>query len=948
VTAPGADAGPRSPAPVEAICDGLIEAGWLIALAVTPLFFNPYSWVSFEPDKVAVLQCIVVLMAAAWLVKVVTGGRAWRPAGTGSAEPGRRASALASLARFPLAVPVVLVVASTVVAWLLSIDPGLSWRGSYHRAQGVSTEVAYLAIFMLALGHLRTHDQWRRASYAIILPTVPIALYGVLQHLGSDPVSWGAERRRVVSTFGNPIFLAAYLALVLLVTGCELTVRAARLLARRPAATEGASRSPWPHALGVAVLLAILALQAYVMVLSASRGPVLGLLTGGCAALLAGLLLARRAPAGVRPWMRAVLSRAWLVVLVAGLAGVALLTAANLPSSPVAGLREQPYLGRLATAFNLESRTARVRQLIWQGSLNLLRSREPLRAPDGTLDRRHRWRPLVGYGPETFALAFGRVQTPELAQTERRGEIPDRAHNDTFQLLVTHGALGWLAWASLHCSILYYSLSWLGLLGSSGRRIEFWAASAGGALVGAVAPVALTGSAVLSGAGVSIGLVLGVVAFATAAALRGGQSPPLGFRELLILTILAAVVAHCVELAVGIAITSTRLLLWFLAAVLVVAGTSWSPGPQPRNPQLAGGGGSARKGRDRRPRPAAAAAWRHGAAVGLIAAAVLATASFALITNPGGATRTGSVVSAALLGAASGGPSGLMWLLLVTWLAAALLAPWGDDAEAAVPRWPGIATFVAASAVPWLAVVVVQSSRLAGDHRLLSPASGPLPVIDHVSRHVDAFVLALLVLAACLGAVLARREGTAPARFRRPLVGVLLLAVASTLVLVAAAMLLRPSRADTFLKHGNAVVSGGRPRPAIELVERAAALDPREPNHQAALGTTAVAAAQRAADPADRARCFAVAEAAFERARALAPLDPDHTQNLARLWSVQARWAADAGRRTALLEKSEREYAAAVAMRPHSRSLLLEQAAVRLEAERVQRQVHSSQTGSGG
>jgi hypothetical protein len=444
---------------------------------------------------------------------------------------------------------------------------------------------------------------------------------------------------------------------------------------------------------------------------------------------------------------------------------------------------------------------------------------------------------------------------------------------------------------------------------------------------------------------VSIGLVLGVVAFATVAALRGGQSAPFGYRELLLLTVVAAVVVHCVELAVGIAVTSTRLLLWFVAAVLVVAGKSWSPGLEPPDAQPAGVSPS-RKGRDPRSRPAGAAAWQHGAAAGLIAAAVLAAASFALITNPGGATSTRAVISAALFGTGSGGPTALMWLLLLTWLAAALLAPWGDDGEFAGPRRPGMPAFVAASAVPWLAVVVVQSSRLAGDHRLLSPAFGPLPVIDHVSGHVHVFVLALLVLAACLGAVLARREGTAPTRFRRPLVGVAVLAVAWMLVLVAAALLLRPLRADTFLKHGSAVASGGRPRPAMELVQRATVLDTGEPTHQAALGAIAVAAAQRAPDPADRAHCFAAAEAAFERARELSPLDPDHTRNLARLWAAEARWAADAGRRATLLEKSEREYAAAVAMRPHTQSLLAEQAAVRQEAEQALRQAGRSSTGS--
>ena len=52
-------------------CDGLLEAGWLSAIVLIPLFFNIHSDRVFEPDKLTLLRSIAVFMLAVWLVKFV-------------------------------------------------------------------------------------------------------------------------------------------------------------------------------------------------------------------------------------------------------------------------------------------------------------------------------------------------------------------------------------------------------------------------------------------------------------------------------------------------------------------------------------------------------------------------------------------------------------------------------------------------------------------------------------------------------------------------------------------------------------------------------------------------------------------------------------------------------------------------------------------------------------
>ena len=54
-------------------CDRALEAGWLLGVIITPLFFNVYSSRVFEPDKLTTLRALAVVMAVLWLVRWVEG-----------------------------------------------------------------------------------------------------------------------------------------------------------------------------------------------------------------------------------------------------------------------------------------------------------------------------------------------------------------------------------------------------------------------------------------------------------------------------------------------------------------------------------------------------------------------------------------------------------------------------------------------------------------------------------------------------------------------------------------------------------------------------------------------------------------------------------------------------------------------------------------------------------
>ena len=59
------------------------------------------------------------------------------------------------------------------------------------RQQGTYTFLSYVIIALLTAAHLRTPAQLRRVQRTIIIVTsLPIALYAIVQHFGVDPLPW--------------------------------------------------------------------------------------------------------------------------------------------------------------------------------------------------------------------------------------------------------------------------------------------------------------------------------------------------------------------------------------------------------------------------------------------------------------------------------------------------------------------------------------------------------------------------------------------------------------------------------------------------------------------------------------------------------------------------------------------------------------------------------------
>ena len=248
------------------LCDGLLEAGWLTALISVPLFFNIHSERVFEPDKLTLMRSIAVFMALTWLVKFIEQ-KGWRRLGRLSWRHER------SFWRLPFVLPIVALALVYLISTVFSVTPRVSWAGSYQRLQGTYTTLAYMVIGGVAASTIRSRAQIGRLVTAVIVTSLPVSLYGLIQHFGLDPLPWGGDVTvRVAGHMGNAIFIAAYLIMVVPLTLGRIIDAFTNILGDEVLSYADVIRS------GVYIFL--LGIQLLTIYWSGSRGPLIALATG--------------------------------------------------------------------------------------------------------------------------------------------------------------------------------------------------------------------------------------------------------------------------------------------------------------------------------------------------------------------------------------------------------------------------------------------------------------------------------------------------------------------------------------------------------------------------------------------------------------------------------------------------------------------------------------------
>lgn len=268
-----------------------------------------------------------------------------------------------------------------VASSVFGIGGVTSWIGYPGRYLGVIAWITFFAAFALGAA-LRDHREHvvRAASAAAI----GVSLYAIAQAAGIDPLEWSAyvDVSRARSTLGNAAFLGAYLALIVPIAGRLSLVQSED---RRWRVVHGAA--------SVAGAIALLTTQ--------TRGAWLGAVGGivVVAACEARTLRDRRRRA-------AALVGAGVVVIV-------LLATVS------------PFAERIRSIGDPSTLTGRGRLLQWERTVDLVAER-----------------PVLGWGPDTYAFAFPRFIDAEFERTVGREVVPDRAHNLFLDVAASSGVIG--------------------------------------------------------------------------------------------------------------------------------------------------------------------------------------------------------------------------------------------------------------------------------------------------------------------------------------------------------------------------------------------------------------------------------------------------------------------------------------------------------------------------
>jgi len=907
---------------ISLFCDKLLEAGWLLAVILTPLHYNVYTNRTFEPDKLSLLRSLAVIICCVWIVKFMEGGlRSRGGAAGGTSVQAGNGCWWKLVTTTPLVLPVALFALAYVLSTVFSVVPAISLWGSYSRLQGLYSMFSYIVIFFTILAVLREKEQFDRLVNVIVLASVPVALYAILQHYGLDPTGWSMNMQdRPGANMGNPIFLAAYLIMVMPVTLW-------RVIEYFPAKRNGARHQDFRMVLFACCLFAALC-QVAAVFFSKSRGPWLGMFGGLSVFILVGLLLLRRMENGGRPfalkdginallfsiygtltffvpaYVVVIIRRKgfrwlWLafifqIIFVLGFIGLL-----NMPKSPLFALRETPYIGRLGHLSEAEAGTAKVRAIIWRGVAELVGSNS--------------LRMVIGYGPESLKYVWDPYCPRELAHHEAKNASPDRSHNETLDLLVTTGLIGFLIFMFLLSSIIYYALKWLGLIGDRKRAILLFSLCGAGALAGAFLPRLIQGSYTFSGVALPLGLLAGFfvyLALSPAFTKPVSEAPSDFSRYLPVIGLLSGIIAYFVEIQTGIAIGPTRLHFFVFSALFAVVGLnridltgSAALGPLPElageEPGQAAASRPAGKKKKRMPpvdtprknKPGAAGLPQPARVLpwSLITAATLFTIGFGFMMNTQGETDPVAILSTALLSITVGGETttsfGVVLLLLATFavglafsvepLLRSGLTPAGgaagSDRKIRILEAAGICASICFFV--FLIGMVIQ-------------ASITTPERD-ISITIVYYYVVMLIFLAAIAFALPRSSVSGGASSKSYAYWVYPIIALAGLWAVAS-LNLRPIRADIFLKGAVAFEQRHQWDNSIRFYERAIALAPDEDFYRLSYGRALFGKAATLPAGKEQDAVYAKIFEVMDRAHRINPLNTDHIANLGLLY---IRWA---------------------------------------------------------
>ena len=409
-----------------------VRAGILLVMAM-PLILSNDTLFPFIVGKAIYARSVIEVTFGIWLLLVFFYPR-YRPS---------RSLVLAALAVWLLI---------SLVAGFTGVSTVRSLWSTYERMQGI-VDLAHWFVFIAMTGAVfRNLADWRLLFTVNLIVCMVVSFLGINQHYGIFDIEGFGIRSadRIESTLGNATYVGAYamvnalIALSLIIHSLASQTRGGGERAERSPQSRTARRRrrseerqissarvsfnylPWLQSVWVLSLM----LNLWALWLTGTRGAVVGM---GTAALVFSV--------GYLIWGRIRVARIISYVLVAAaIAAVGLFVAVRTTDALDPVVESNTMLARISS---IGLGDASISGRVAGAQAGLLAYGE---------------KPILGWGPENFLIAWGKHVDAEAAQRDRF----DQAHNKLIEELTTKGILGFVS----------YMLVWLAMAWAMFRSIR--------------------------------------------------------------------------------------------------------------------------------------------------------------------------------------------------------------------------------------------------------------------------------------------------------------------------------------------------------------------------------------------------------------------------------------------------------------------------------------------
>lgn len=289
-------------------------------------------------------------------------------------------------------------VAILFLSAIFGVDFRHSFWSNFERMEGVITYLHLLALFFVATGIFRTMRDWIIIFSLSVAASVLVAFYGLLEYLGQ--VETFADGSRIISTLGNPLYVAVYLSFHLFLIAFLWFQSRAKIL-------------KWT--LGV-----LFVFELAMFILTGSRGGFIGIMAGFGVVLLLWLFFTKNKK-----------QKLILGAIIIVIASVPLVLNVFQDTSFIKG---NPVLSRFSN-ISLAEQTVQSRFTIWSMALESFSQR-----------------PILGWGVGNFIVPYAKNYDVRMF-----GNEPwfDRTHNVPLEWLSQAGIFGFLSYASIFIAILW-------------------------------------------------------------------------------------------------------------------------------------------------------------------------------------------------------------------------------------------------------------------------------------------------------------------------------------------------------------------------------------------------------------------------------------------------------------------------------------------------------------